>query len=490
MTNDFIVGIITKKWKYSYARRMTYQKVRLYHWAFWNGFSKIFNYRQRYEIYRFINGTQSNYFVVQEIKGFEKNLLNKFSDKRFIFKTVRKIPKLLKYGFKKYLVSVKSFPQDLRGYSNAKIIKVLNKYYKLEQEVGVYFWILFETVEKVLVLSTRETLKKSGLSVNEAGELLKKLSEPIKIIPIDMERTSLLKVALLAGEKQEKALKKHCREFGYMPMYDINFESYSLEYFKNKLAELNKIPREDIEKETIEIKEKYKNRYIFYKKTISKFKDKKDCYYLLDFFANFGYLKDFKPYTRDKGGYYIKNTFKEIAKRLELTLDQVLFLNEIEIEGMLKGNTKISSQELDKRKNDSVYYCDEDKIYIITDKEQLNKIDKFLNKNEKTKELEGLGVSAGKCSGKVRIILSNSDFSKFKKGEILVTSATRPDFIPIIQKASAIITDEGGMLSHAAIVSRELKKPCIVGTLKATKVLKDGDVIEVDANNGIIKIIK
>ena len=58
-----------------------------------------------------------------------------------------------------------------------------------------------------------------------------------------------------------------------------------------------------------------------------------------------------------------------------------------------------------------------------------------------------------------------------------------------MKKSAAVVTDEGGMLSHAAIVSRELKKPCVVGTLKATRVLKDGDIIEVDANKGIIKIL-
>jgi pyruvate,water dikinase len=61
---------------------------------------------------------------------------------------------------------------------------------------------------------------------------------------------------------------------------------------------------------------------------------------------------------------------------------------------------------------------------------------------------------------------------------------TSPDFIPILKKVSAIITDEGGITCHAAIVSRELKIPCIVGTKIATKVLKDGDVVEVDAQKG------
>lgn len=67
---------------------------------------------------------------------------------------------------------------------------------------------------------------------------------------------------------------------------------------------------------------------------------------------------------------------------------------------------------------------------------------------------------------------------------------TDPSFLPVMKQAIAFITDEGGVLCHAAITARELKKPCIIGTKIATKVLKDGDLVEVDANHGIIKIIK
>ena len=67
---------------------------------------------------------------------------------------------------------------------------------------------------------------------------------------------------------------------------------------------------------------------------------------------------------------------------------------------------------------------------------------------------------------------------------------TSPDYVPAMKRAAAIVTDEGGLLSHAAIISRELGKPCIVGTKVATKVLKDGYLIEVNANDGTIKILQ
>lgn len=100
--------------------------------------------------------------------------------------------------------------------------------------------------------------------------------------------------------------------------------------------------------------------------------------------------------------------------------------------------------------------------------------------------LKGIPASAGVTKGKVKIILDPSDNSKMRKGDILVTEMTNPLFVPAIQKAKAIVTDVGGLLSHAAIISRELGIPCVVGTKKATKVLKNNQQIKVDGEKGTI----
>ncbi len=102
----------------------------------------------------------------------------------------------------------------------------------------------------------------------------------------------------------------------------------------------------------------------------------------------------------------------------------------------------------------------------------------------------GQGVFAGARRGRVVVVLSPFDFSKVRKGDILVTPMTQVTFTPLFPKISAIITDEGGVTCHAAIISRELGIPCIVGTKIATQVLKDGDLVEVDAERGIVRRLK
>ncbi len=106
---------------------------------------------------------------------------------------------------------------------------------------------------------------------------------------------------------------------------------------------------------------------------------------------------------------------------------------------------------------------------------------------EESKELiRGLGASPGRGSGEVRVLKSPDKDDGFESGDVLVAEMTTPDWVPLMKKASAIVTDGGGMTCHAAIVSREMGLPCVVGTRNATKVLSDKMLVTVDGTHGIV----
>ena len=105
-------------------------------------------------------------------------------------------------------------------------------------------------------------------------------------------------------------------------------------------------------------------------------------------------------------------------------------------------------------------------------------------------KIRGQIAQKGKVTGKVKILRRRDQIDEVAEGDVIISPMTTTDFLPAILKASAIVTDEGGITSHAAIIARELKKPCIIGTKIATQVLKDGDVVEVDADNGILTILR
>jgi pyruvate,water dikinase len=100
--------------------------------------------------------------------------------------------------------------------------------------------------------------------------------------------------------------------------------------------------------------------------------------------------------------------------------------------------------------------------------------------------LHGLGGAPGSASGAVRVLATLADAARLGNGEVLVTHMTAPDWVPLMRRAAAIVTDSGGMTCHAAIVSRELGIPCVVGTGQATKQLRDGEIVTVDATHGVV----
>ncbi len=105
-------------------------------------------------------------------------------------------------------------------------------------------------------------------------------------------------------------------------------------------------------------------------------------------------------------------------------------------------------------------------------------------------EFKGQTAYQGKAKGHVRIVRSRYDMKYFEDDEVLVTTMTDPSYLPIMKRAAAFVTNEGGTLCHAAIVARELHKPCVIGTRFATHALHDGDYIEVDGLEGIVKILE
>lgn len=157
-----------------------------------------------------------------------------------------------------------------------------------------------------------------------------------------------------------------------------------------------------------------------------------------------------------------------------------------------------NKEELLKRADGVLFFIDDNgeqdsEMYVECVSSEVIKDDltELLSPSLGSSEIKGQSASKGQYVGVVRVIrdAESPEAKDFQEGEILVTSMTRPEFVPLMKKAGAIITDEGGVTCHAAIVSRELRKPCIIGTKNATHVLKTGDRVEIDADKGVVHII-
>lgn len=204
-------------------------------------------------------------------------------------------------------------------------------------------------------------------------------------------------------------------------------------------------------------------------------------------------LKNFATYQDDRKKnilvylHYLEVLLKEIGKRSNIPLSVMRDTFPYEIRDILDG--EVTEEFINKRREKCFVVWEEgkDKPSILIGDETKEWKEILTPKTNHTKIIKGNCASKGKVTGKVRILLNASENDKLEDGEVLVTYMTSPDFMSAVRRCAAIVTNLGGITSHAAIISRELRIPCVVGTKNATEVLKTGDIVEVDANIGVVK---
>ena len=202
-----------------------------------------------------------------------------------------------------------------------------------------------------------------------------------------------------------------------------------------------------------------------------------------------GFLRLWNRYHFMHLRYHTKKIFQELTRRSGVAALEFATVDEVE---KFFSNSPVNLAEIKKRKNGYAAYFDKEHNPVIVTGSKAEKFKEKVQGIAESDTVKGNVARKGYASGKVRIIsfsAKNYDeqVAAFTEGEILVTGMTRPQIIHLCRKAAAIITDEGGITCHAAVVSREFNVPCIIATHNATKVLKTGDKVEVDADKGVVR---
>ena len=186
---------------------------------------------------------------------------------------------------------------------------------------------------------------------------------------------------------------------------------------------------------------------------------------------------------------YMQYFASAIGAAHNLRPELVLAMTKKQFLAFLEDSVVPDQSLLEKQYEGSILYLSLDQEQYVSGNE-VPHIEEKLFETSNKKELRGQSAYGGLVRGTARVIMDASVVEEFNEGDILVTGMTRPEFLPIMKKAGAVVTDAGGILSHAAITARELKKPCVIATETSTKVIKTGDLIEVDAEKGIITVLK
>lgn len=204
------------------------------------------------------------------------------------------------------------------------------------------------------------------------------------------------------------------------------------------------------------------------------------------------YLKALRKDVTSYAFYCAEGLFHQMAKRMNLAVSQLRMLLPSEL-GPAFLQKRFNVDELNSRTTMSCYaILNGEELFFIGDRAEVF-IDGVHSQELVSREvtqISGTCAVAGKVRGVVAIINTPLEMSKMEKGAILVSCVTDVNLVPAMLKAGAIVTDSGGMISHAAIFARELGITCVVGTKVATKVLADGDEVEVDAQTGVVRILK
>jgi len=352
------------------------------------------------------------------------------------------------------------------------------------------FWI-YGSLPEVANWGGEMLLKDKLMETNKENflEIFESLSSPEYLSFYQKEEFDLLKLKQIKNpELLDKKLKEHQKNYHWLRNSYGHAEVLSVSYFREELSKFAEEKAKEKIKEIQELSEKTREKK---KEIIKKYKISKEIENIAKRLSYSIWWQDFRKKYIFMAIAEMEKFVIEVSRKFNIEKEELYQYFGRDLGDIIKTGKKVKNA-LDRKKGCMEYYHEEKEMERF-DYEKSNEIIKpFLEieVDENLEEIKGLPVSRGKVRGKVKIIFSPLKMTKMNFGDILVAPMTSPDFIIAMKKAAGIITDVGGMTSHAAIVSREMKKPCIVGTKIATKVLKDNDLIEIDANTGIVKILE
>ncbi|HLD24515.1 MAG TPA: PEP-utilizing enzyme [Patescibacteria group bacterium] len=379
--------------------------------------------------------------------------------------------------------------KNLRSLSNSEILKLYGKFY-----TSYFDWFVI-TISIELAASALEPLLGSRLKYylsksteEEFQQAFSTLTAPRKLTFYRKEQRDLLRILALPKSKRLSALAAHQKSYYWIYNSYAEAKILSKNYFTR---ELEKFEKKGFRSALKEIDE-YTSRVTSEKKEIIKrIQPSEKDRIIIDQVQQLSELLDERKQYNFRAEHYLELFVHEFARRTNRKIEDLKYLLPEELKGIFED---VDVASIRARKKCLVFFATDKRVEEFVGESALSIARPFFSiSNVNESMIHGKVASVGESyyfRGTARIVLSIEEIDKVKEGDILVTTMTSPDFVIGMKRAGAIITDTGSMLSHAAIVARELKKPCIVGTEIATKVIHDGDVVELHCGKGTVKVIK
>lgn len=469
------------------------------HYPLWSLFSPLVAFLHRLHelygvghfrsLYYYKNRDFFMYNVVGALEDAGKKLLAaEEKDKGFLLSILDEIEE---YSTQLFDGTRALFFRSIESLSNQELSQEYGRLYALHEESWVRGQALNLLEHGYSFLGDR--LKKRLIEIrvpqDKIASVANILTKPRRYSCMQKEEQDLLSLA--AQTPDRSTLEEHWKKYAFLDTGWTGGPGYALEYFADRLELLRREGDHAKHQKTEEV----------YRHEIEKERaDAIDRYGIPEDVCDIARIIEriiaMKAYRVDASWYFywvMRPVFTRIMKEHHVSVPQTWFLKPDEIVSLLRGGS-IDANLLNKRSALYVIEFHDGELTEYFGDTAQEAIEYLEETNAQTviegvKELSGDTGSPGKAKGIVKVILTAEDMGKMEQGNVLVSHMTNPRLVPAMKLASAIVADIGGVTCHAAIVSRELGIPCVIGTKVATRVLKDGMSVEVDADRGSVRIV-
>lgn len=437
------------------------------------------------------------YWPAREYDKFEAEVINHLKEddgwiEKYCQRELRKSKQL-------YLLGLKYKKVDWSKKSNAEMEKVLDSLLAQYRELACPWYAQYPTDVYYEEAIEAQLAKYIPANHSDFRKLVLIFTDPCTETEVAEERWKLMKLA-----KKFKQQKEKLNKLSAAAKEDLTKHLDKFAYINRGLATSKPYTERDMVKrikEAWESKEDLNDLIAYsspqkiirdYHWALSQIKPKADFRKMITQARLHSYTRNRRVEAFFMADYGASFMYREIAKRSKFNPDWIMEVSAPEMYGALHGQSLPDKAEMHRRFENYAMLVKDAKTRLIVDRQEIKKLEKkYIVKTNKVNEIQGrVACLGGILRGRAKICLDKAVISKVNRGDILVAQFTTPDFVPAMEKAAAIVADQGGLSSHAAIVSRELGVPCVIATENGTRVIQDNDLIEVNARNGLIKILR
>lgn len=455
---------------------------------YWNTVSQtsqkskqLFGVNQQLLYSYFKNGRNIQIYLKKYWNRAGEHIANLYFENINFLKKIKKLVKVENEEINRFILVLKK-----NNLSKLLFIELVNSAKKIEQQwlaydeinVPPWFWAgdYFSQKLKINLRTSQDEylILTTPVVITYASQLDSDLLKKIKLVK---SNNSLIK----------KAAESLSNKYGWIPFGYDGLEYWDSAYFVKRIIEVlkDKNWQTKISKDI----QGQKNVKRQKNKIIKKYKFNNRQIELIGIMNELALWTDERKKFEFTLHYHYSQILLEIGRRLKISYKNLKYLFVSELADLEKKKKELIRSSNLRMSGEFMLEIRNENIKLLG-KQEKNIILKELQKQNKAGEIKGQVASSGlktKYQGIAKIILSPTDSYKINNGDILVATMTSPDYIVAMNKAAGFITDEGGVTCHAAIVAREMNKPCIIGTKIATKLLKDGDLIDMNMGDGIIR---